>query len=103
ALELFAIDFAQPEKLDPRLTLLGPEAIAQWRAGLLELLITIAQAEINLAVKDKADDVRDATQRSFQRVQQAERMGLVSQPALFLQADLQDLLGRTDVAQSARE
>ena len=96
ALDLFEFNAEQPDKLDARLKLLGESAANKWRTGVFELLITIAQAEINLAVKDQADGVRAAAERSLQYVDRAERLGLVSQPVLFLRADLHNILGQDD-------
>ncbi|MFM9960315.1 MAG: protein kinase domain-containing protein [Planctomycetaceae bacterium] len=99
ALELFAIDFEQPKKLDARLRLLGPEAIETWKAGLLELLVTIAQAETNLAIKDQPQDVTAAATRSLKRVEQAEAFGLASRPVGFLKADLLATVGQAEAAE----
>ena len=101
ALDLFEFDPEQPEKLDARLKLLGDDATSKWRTGVFELLITIAQAEINLALKDNADDVRTAAERSLQYVAHAERLGLASRPALMLRAELHNLLGQDDQAKLA--
>jgi serine/threonine protein kinase/Tfp pilus assembly protein PilF len=99
ALELFEIDFEKPDQLDARLRLLGPDAIDTWKAGLLELLVTIAQAETNLAIKDQPQDVAAAAKRSLERIQQAESFGLSSRPVGLLKADLQATLGQLDVAE----
>lgn len=101
ALDLFEFDAEQPDKLDARLKLLGDDATQKWRTGVFELLVTIAQAEINLAVKDKVDDVHAAAERSLQFVNRAEQLGLVSQPALMLRAELHNLLGQDDQAKLA--
>ena len=100
-LEMFAIDFDQPEKLDPRLALLGPEAIETWRDGMFELLFTVAQAQINLAVKDEPAKVRAAARWSLDELQNADRLGRTSPAVAALKADLFDLLGKTDEAQAA--
>ena len=99
ALDLFEIDFEKPDQLDARLQLLGPEAIDTWKAGLLELLVTIAQAEIRLATKDQPKDVIAAAKRSLDRVEQAEAFGLSSRPVGMLKADLLAILGQTEAAQ----
>lgn len=101
ALKLFEIDFQQPEQLDSRLKLLGPETTAAWRMGVLELLITVAQAETNLAIRDQPEDVQAAAQRSLQRLQQAEQLGLSSRPGLLLKADLLATLGQSDAGKKA--
>ncbi len=101
ALKLFEIDDEHPDKTDFLLVFLGEEATKKWRTGAVELLITIAHAEINLAMKDNADEVRAAAERSLQYVDRAERLGLVSQPALFLRAELHDILGQRDAAKAA--
>ncbi len=103
ALELFPIDFAQPEKVDHRLTLLGQEAVAKWRAGVLEVLVTLARVENSLATKDNDASMRDAAERSLGRLKQAEQLGLASQPMWFLRADLHNLLGETAAAMKAAE
>ena len=99
ALELFEIDFEKPDQLDARLRLLGPEAIGTWKAGLLELLVTIAQAEISLATKDQPNDIVDAAKRSLERVEQAESFGISSRPVGMLKADLLAILGQSEAAQ----
>ncbi len=99
ALDLFEIDYEKPDQLDARLRLLGPEAIDTWKAGLLELLVTIAQAETNLAIKDQPNDVAAAAKRSLERIQQAESFGLSSRPVGFLKADLFATLGQAEAAQ----
>ena len=99
ALDLFEIDFEKPDQLDARLRLLGPEAIDTWRAGLLELLVTIAQAEIRLATKDQPNDVIAAAKHSLERVEQAEAFGLSSRPVGMLKADLLAILGQSAAAQ----
>ncbi len=99
ALEFFEIDYDKPDQLDARLQLLGPEAIDTWKAGLLELLVTIAQAETNLAIKDQPKDVLAAAKRSLERIQQAESFGLSSRPVGLLKADLLATLGQADAAQ----
>ena len=101
ALDLFEFDVDHPDQLDARLKLLGEPATVKWRTGVFELLVTIAQAEINLAMKDKADDVRVAAERSLQYVDRAERLGLTSQPAMMLRAELHNLLGQDDQAKLA--
>jgi serine/threonine protein kinase/tetratricopeptide (TPR) repeat protein len=98
ALKLFAFDFDRPEEFDPRLKLLGPEAIETWRTGLLELLVTIAQAETNLALKDQPQDVVAAAQRSLDYLRQAETLGLKSRPAMLLKADLLATIGQAEAA-----
>ena len=65
-LEMFAIDFEQPDALDPRLTLLGPKAIESWRDGAFELQFIVAQAEATLAIKDQPADVQKGAQRSLE-------------------------------------
>ncbi len=99
ALDLFEIDSEKPDQLDARLRLLGPEAIDTWKAGLLELLVTIAQAETNLAIKDQPQDVTAAAKRSLERIGQAESFGLASRPVGLLKADLLATLGQADAAQ----
>ena len=99
ALDLFEIDYEKPEQLDERLRLLGPEAIDTWKAGLLELLVTIAQAETNLAIRDQPQDVTAAAKRSLERIQQAESFGLSSRPVGLLKADLLATIGQVDAAQ----
>ncbi|MBC7816637.1 MAG: protein kinase [Planctomycetaceae bacterium] len=99
ALDLFEIDFEKPDQLDARLRLLGPEAIDTWKAGLLELLVTIAQAETNLAIKDQPQDVTAAAKRSLDRVEQAEAFGLSSRPVGLLKADLLATLGQVGAAE----
>lgn len=100
-LEMFDIDFEQPDKLDARLTLLGPAAIESWKDGAFELLFTVAQAEANLAVKDQPADVQAAARRSLDRLSNAERLGRTSPAVASLKADLLDRLGQTDEAQAA--
>ncbi len=99
-LELFAIDFEQPETLDPRLTLLSPDAIETWRGGAFELLFTVAQAEINLAIKDQPAEVRTAAQRGLDRLRDADRLGRTSPAVAALKAELLDHLGKTEEAQA---
>lgn len=101
ALKMFEIDFAQPKNLDPRLKLLGDEAVSQWRLGLLEALLTLARQEDALAQKDDADDVRAATRRALERVNQAEQLDATSQPLWFLKGDLHNALDETDAANAA--
>ena len=96
---LFEIDFQQPDQLDRRLKLLGPEATVTWRTGMAELLVTIAQAETNLAIKDQPDQVEAAAKRSLERLQQADQLGLTNRPGLLLKADLLATLGQDDAAQ----
>lgn len=103
ALKLFEFDFDRPEEFDPRLKLLGPEAIETWRAGLLELLVTIAQAETNLAIKDQPQAVVNAAQRSLDYLTQAEALGLESRPAVLLKADLLATMGQTEAARRSLE
>jgi serine/threonine protein kinase/tetratricopeptide (TPR) repeat protein len=98
ALDLFQIDFEKPDQLDERLRLLGPEAIDLWKAGLLELLVTIAQAETDLALKDQPQDVMAAAKRSLERIEQAESFGLSSRPVGLLKADMFEALGQIDAA-----
>ncbi len=93
-IEFFEIDFQQPDQLDRRLTLLGPEAAVTWRAGVAELLVTIAQTETNLAIKDQPDQVEAAAKRSLERLQQAYQLGLTNRPGLLLKADLLATLGQ---------
>lgn len=100
ALDLFEIDFEKPDQLDSRLRLLGPEAIDTWKAGMLELLVTIAQAETNLAAKDQPKEVAAAALRSLERVEQAESLGLSSRPVGLLKADLFATLGQAEAAQN---
>jgi serine/threonine protein kinase/tetratricopeptide (TPR) repeat protein len=99
ALELFEIDLEQPDQFDARLRLLGPEAIQTWKAGLLELLVTIAQSETSLVLRDEPPTVAAAAQRSLERLQQAESLGLSSRPVGLLKADLLATLGQADAAQ----
>ena len=94
----FEIDFQQPDHLDRRLKLLGPEATVTWRAGLAELLVTIAQTETNLAIKDQPEQVEAAAKRSLERLQQADQLGLTNRPGLLLKADLLATLGQNDAA-----
>lgn len=100
-LELFAIDFNQPETLDPQLTLLGAQAIDLWRDGAFELLFTVAQAEINLAIKDQPENVAGAAQRSLDRLTNAERLGRQSPAIASLKSELFDRLGKADESQRA--
>lgn len=100
-LDLFAFDFEQPDKFDARLTLLGPKAIEVWKDGAFELLFTVAQAEINLTVKDQPADVRAAAQRCLGRLRNAELLGRTSPAIASLKADLFDRLGQTEEAQAA--
>ncbi len=100
-METFAIDFEQSETLDPRLTLLGPDAIETWRGGEFELLFTVAQAEINLAIKDQPAEVRTAAQRGLDRLRDADRLGRTSPAVAALKAELLDHLGKTEEAQAA--
>lgn len=102
-LELFAIDFEEPEKLDARLKLLGPEAIETWRDGAFELLFTVAQAEAALADKDQPPEVQMTAQHSLDRLRDAERLGRTSPAVASLKADLLDRLGKTEEAQAARK
>ena len=101
ALKLFDVDFAQPKHFDARLRLLGPDAIAQWTAGVLELLVTIAQAETNLAIKDQPDDVAAAAKRSLEWVHQAEAFRVASRPLVLLKANLLATLGQREAARQA--
>lgn len=98
AIGFFEINFQQPDQLDRRLTLLGPDATVAWRAGVAELLVTIAQTETNLAIKDRPDQVEAAAKRSLERLQQADQLGLTSRPGLLLKADLLATLGQDDAA-----
>ena len=98
-IELFEIDFQQPEQLDRRLKLLPHSATVAWRAGVSELLVTIAQTETNLAIKDQPEQVEVAAKRSLERLQQADQLGLTSRPGLLLKADLLATLGQNDAAQ----
>ena len=100
-IEMFAIDFEQAETLDPRLTLLGPDAIETWRDGAFELLFTVAQAEINLAIKDQPAEVRTAAQRGLDRLHNAIRLGRTSPAVAALKAELLDHLGNTEESRSA--
>lgn len=100
-LAMFDVDFEQPDKLDARLKLLGPEAIESWRDGMFELLFTVAQSEINLAVKDQPADVQQAAQRSLDHLRDAELLGRTSPAVASLKADLWDLLGKQDKSQAA--
>lgn len=99
AIGLFEIDFQQPDQLDHRLKLLGPEAVAAWHSGLAELLVTIAQAETNLAIKDQPQDVEAAAQRSLERLEQAEQLGLTNRAGLLLKADLLATLRQDEAAE----
>lgn len=100
-LELFAIDFKQTEKLDPRLTLIGPDAIETWRSGAFELLFTVAQVEINLANRDQPAEFQRAAQRSLDRLQEADHLGRTSPVVAALKAQLLESLGKTEEAQAA--
>ncbi len=100
-LEMFPIDFEKPETLDPRLTLLGPEAIETWRDGAFELLFTVAQAEVNLAIKDQPAEFQAAAQRSLDHLRDAQRLDRNSPAIASLKADLLDRLGKADEAQAA--
>ncbi len=93
ALDLFAIDFAQPDKLDPRLSLLPDVTQTKWRAGVGEVLVTLAQLEMKLAAKDDADDQKGAAMRSLARLVEAEKFGIASPAVWYLRADLHLLLG----------
>lgn len=99
AIGLFEIDFQQPDQLDHRLKLLGPEATTAWRSGVAELLVTVAQAETNLVIKDQPEQVEAAAKRSLEYLQQADQWGLTNRPGLLLKADLLETLGQTVMAQ----
>lgn len=91
---MFAFDADKPVQLDPRLTLLGPKAVEQWREAMFELLFTTAQAEISLATKDQADDVQVAARQSLARIREAEQLGCVSPALSTLKADIFFVLGQ---------
>lgn len=112
ALEVFPIDFVQPDKLDPRLKLLseteipktpGETADMRWRLGMLETLLTLARLEDTLAHKDDPDELRAAWRRALQRVEQAQQLGVESTPLFLLKGDLHAQLAETDAADAAYE
>ncbi len=103
ALKISEIDADQADKAGSRLRSLGDKAIAKWRDGMQELLVTLAYLETKLAIRDDPADLQKAAQRSLDQLQQAEQLGFASQPMWFLRADLFGLLNQPDEAQAARQ
>lgn len=103
ALEIFEIDFDQPDKAGPRLRVLGETAISKWRDKMEELLVSVAYLETKLALHDNEGEVRAAAQRGLDHLLQAERLGLTSKALSYLRADLYSGLDQRQEAQQARK
>lgn len=101
ALAMFAINFERPLQRDARFLLLGDATFERWQASVLELLIAIGQAEVQLAVKDDPQELQPALQRGLDRVRQVEQLNLISPPLQFLKSDLLARLGKTSEAEVA--